>query len=551
VEPVLSPLVLALALIGAVIVIASLLSGLVERSGIPQVVIFLALGAVAGPAGIGALDVPLGSPLLQAVATLSLALILFTDALGIDRRELRVHGRLALVLLGPGTLLSAALFAWLASWLLHLPAAAAAILGAALASTDPVLLRGFLRRPDLGPARPGLRLESGLNDVVLLPIVLIAMTALPHSATPFDTRVLARLGLDLFLLGPAAGVAVGLVGIATLDLVRRRLGVRRDYESLYSLGVCFAAYAAAESFHGSGFLAAFAAGLTIAAFDVELCDCFREYGETTAELALLLTFVLLGSSLIWTGVASADLRSLAFAALVLIGRPVVYSVALLGSHLDRRSRWRIAWFGPRGLSTLLLVLLPVFAGAPEGEALFRIACLVVLLSVVVHGGGLAWMGGAAAPAAQAAPLPLAPLQSVASSATTANAAPAAAASPAPQLEFGDASDEIRIDEVKALREVGAPVVLVDVRREAVWLESQEIVAGAVRIDPQQPADSARRLGLPQDAWIVLYCTCPNEETSGRAARDLKRRGYTRARALVGGMDAWRDAGLPMAAKAVS
>ncbi|HVN40307.1 MAG TPA: cation:proton antiporter [Myxococcota bacterium] len=547
-EPVLSPLVLALALVGAVIVIASLLSGLVERSGIPQVVIFLTLGAVAGPAGLGALDVPLGSPLLQAVATLSLALILFTDALGIDRRELRTHGRLALVLLGPGTLLSAALFAWLASWLLDLPAAAAAILGAALASTDPVLLRGFLRRPDLGPARPGLRLESGLNDVVLLPIVLVSMTLLPHSAIPFDGRVLARLSLDLFLLGPAAGVAVGLVGIATLDLVRRRLGVRRDYESLYSLGVCFAAYAAAESFHGSGFLAAFAAGLTISAFDVELCDCFREYGETTAELALLLTFVLLGSSLIWTGVASADLRSLAFAALVLLGRPVVYSVALLGSHLDRRSRWRIAWFGPRGLSTLLLVLLPVFAGAPEGEALFRVACLVVLLSVVVHGGGLVRMGGSTTPAAQPAPLPLAPLQSVALAAAPAAAAPVSAAN---HLEFGDASDEIRIDEVKALREVGAPVVLADVRREAVWLESQEIVDGAVRIDPRQPADSARRLGLPQDAWIVLYCTCPNEETSGRAARDLNRRGYTRARALVGGMEAWRDAGLPMAAKAAS
>jgi NhaP-type Na+/H+ or K+/H+ antiporter/rhodanese-related sulfurtransferase len=552
-EPVLSPLVLALALIGAVIVIASLLSGLVERSGIPQVVIFLALGAVAGPAGLGALDVPLGSPLLQAVATLSLALILFTDALGIDRRELRTHGRLGLVLLGPGTLLSAALFAGLAIWLLHLPGAAAAILGAALASTDPVLLRGFLRRPDLGPARPGLRLESGLNDVVLLPIVLVAMTLLPQSPTPFDGRVAARLGLDLFLLGPAAGVAVGLVGIATLDLVRRRLGVRRDYESLYSLGVCFAAYAAAESFHGSGFLAAFAAGLTISAFDVELCDCFREYGETTAELALLLTFVLLGSSLIWTGVASADLRSLAFAALVLIGRPVVYSVALLGSHLDRRSRWQIAWYGPRGLSTLLLVLLPVFAGAPEGESLFRVACLVVLLSVVVHGGGLVWMGRSATPAAQPAPLPLAPLQSLAGSATAATVA-AATTAPAPQaahLEFADASDEIRIDEVKALREVGAPVVLADVRREAVWLESQEMVADAVRIDPQQPADSARRLGLPQDAWIVLYCTCPNEETSGRAARDLKRRGYTRARALVGGMDAWRDAGLPMGEKAAS
>src|SRR5262249_36797874 len=154
---------------------------------------------------------------------------------------------------------------------------------------------------------------------------------------------------------------------------RRRLGVRRDYESLYSLGICFAAYAAAESLHGSGFLAAFAAGLTIPAFDVELCDCFREYGETTARPALLLTLVLLRRSLIWTGVESADLRSLAFAVLVLVGRPVVYSIALARTGLDRRSRWLMAWFGPRGLSTLLLVLLPIFAGAAEAEALFRVA----------------------------------------------------------------------------------------------------------------------------------------------------------------------------------
>ena len=94
---------------------------------------------------------------------------------------------------------------------------------------------------------------------------------------------------------------VGLIGVAALDLVRKRLGVRRDYESLYSLGVAFTAFAAAETVHGSGFLAAFAAGITIAALDVELCDCFVEYGAVTAEMLLLFTFVLLGTSLIWTG----------------------------------------------------------------------------------------------------------------------------------------------------------------------------------------------------------------------------------------------------------
>ena len=170
------PFLATLSLIGVVIIVAALLSGLIERSGVPQVGVLLALGAVLGPYGLGLIDTRLDSPVLRAVSTLSLALVLFTDALSLDLAEIRRHVRLTLLVLGPGTLLSAVLVALMAGFLLGLPWPAAAVLGAALASTDPVLLRGLLRRHDLpGTARLALRLESGLNDVVLLPIVLVAM----------------------------------------------------------------------------------------------------------------------------------------------------------------------------------------------------------------------------------------------------------------------------------------------------------------------------------------------------------------------------------------
>ncbi len=381
------PFLTTLALVGVVIVISALLSGLIERSGAPQVAVLLGLGAVLGPYGLGLIDTRLDSPVLRAVAILSLALVLFTDALSLSIKEIRRQLRLTLLIVGPGTLLSAALITLAARGILGLSWPAAAILGAALASTDPVLLRGLLRRPDLpGEARLALRLESGLNDVVLLPIVLVAMVFLAQGGATETSW--SRMGLQLFLLGPGAGVAVGLLGVATLDLVRRRLGVRRDYESLYSLGLCFAAYAAAESLHGSGFLAAFAAGMTISILDVELCDCFKEYGETTAEMALLLTFVLLGNSLIWTGITVADGRVFLFAVVALLIRPLVVLVSLKPVCLDRRSLALIAWFGPRGLSSLLIVLLPVFAGMPGSPRLFSLCCLVVLLSVLIHGGSL-------------------------------------------------------------------------------------------------------------------------------------------------------------------
>ena len=377
---------ITLAVIGVVIMVSALLSGLIERSGLPQVAVFLGLGAVLGPLGLGVLNLSLDSAALRVVATLSLALVLFTDAVSLNIAEVKRRATLALRLLGPGTLLSAALIGLAGWWLLDLSVAGAAILGAALASSDPVLLRGVLRRRDIpADARQALQLESGLNDVVLLPVVLIAMVFL-NQESPLGGAGFAKFGLNLFILGPGAGVLIGLLGVAALDLMRKRLGVRRDYESLYSLGVAFTAFAAAEAVHASGFIAAFAAGMTIAALDVELCDCFVEYGEVTAEMLLLFTFVLLGSSLIWSGLTVINGPTLLFTAIAVLIRTPVYLLSLLGSNVDMRGRLLIAWFGPRGLSSLLLILLPVFAGLPGSSHLFAVCSLVVLVSVVLHGG---------------------------------------------------------------------------------------------------------------------------------------------------------------------
>src|ERR1044072_4769294 len=377
-------LVAGLALIGIVIIVSALLSGLVERSGLPWVAVFIGIGAALGPFGLGVFNMTLESPILRVVATLSLTLVLFTDAVTLNTAEVKRHSGLAFRMLGPGTILCAALTAVAAWWLLGISPPFATILGAALASTDPVLLRGLLRRRDISPtARQALQLESGLNDVVLLPIVVIAIALTgPHD---FGSGNLAKMGFGLFILGPGAGIAIGLIAVSALDLLRKRVGIRRDYESLYSLGVAFTAYAAAEAVHGSGFLAAFAAGITIAALDVELCDCFVEYGGVTAEMLLLFTFVIFGSSLIWTGFQGLDMRTVIFAAFAILIRVPVYLISLIGSNMDMRGRMAIAWYGPSGLSSLLLILLPVFAGIAGSDQLFRISALIVMISIIIHG----------------------------------------------------------------------------------------------------------------------------------------------------------------------
>lgn len=462
-----------------VIIAAALVSGFVDRFRVPPVAVFLALGAMLGPYGLGLLDFVLTSPLLEGIATIGLVLVLFTDAIAVDLREVRTHARLAFLLLGPGTVVNAALGA-LAAWgLLGLSPPLAVMLGAAVASTDPVMMRGLLRSETVpAAARQALKLESGLNDLFLLPIVLLAI-ALAGGSGPATS--MGGRAVGLLVLGPGAGVLVGFLGVALLEAVRKRTGVRRDYESIYALGLAFAAFAAAEAVHGSGFLAAFAAGLTVAAFDAELCDCFVDYGQATAELFLLFTFVAFGASLVWTGLQGITWRTLLFAAVALFGRSLVLAPALWREPLDARSRRLIVWYGPKGLSTLLLVLLPVFAGVPGARGLFPVAALVVLLSVVLHGGALMFGGRKAVDAGPG------------------TRAGAATVAPTP------ARERITLDELKQLQARGERVVLLDVRKEGAWRESSVKARGAIRLPPDNARTRAAELALPRHDWLVAYC----------------------------------------------
>lgn len=478
----------ALALIGIVILVASLLSGLVERTGLPQVAIFLLLGAVLGPAGLNLVNLNLESPTLQWIATLALVLVLFTDAIAMDFSEIRRPHRLLAIILGPATLIPAALIA-LAAWLLlGLAPLHATILGAALASTDPVMLRSMVRRSSLPTrVREALRLEGGINDVVLLPMIVLSIIALRAQGGGEPPELASHL-LGLFVLGPALGALVGYVAITLLEVVRKRVSVRRDYESLYALGVAFTAYAAAESVGGSGFLAAFAAGVVIARLDVELCDCFLDYGQATAEMFLLFTFVAFGAWLIWSGVTVADARTLGFAVVALMMRSLVLLPVLPPDVMDRRTRLIVAWLGgPRGLSSLLLILLPVFAGVEGSEQLFAITTLVVLLSVFIHGTGIALF-------LRKTEGPILDLSAVTDAPVTTQ----------PDPDTG-VPERITLDEVRRLREAGKPVILADVRTgrsyEADNLEAQ----GAVRLPPDEAVRKARELGLTHHATVVLYC----------------------------------------------
>lgn len=270
-----------------------------------------------------------------------------------------------------------------------------------------------------------------------------------------------------------------------------------------------------------------------------------EYGETSAEMALLFTFVLFGSSLIWNGLTIINGPTLLFAVTVLLIRPAVFLVSLAGTSLDYRSRLLIAWFGPRGLSSLLLVLLPVFAGVAGSAELFSLCCLVVLLSIALHGGSLMLLKRTVSPST-ALPTGVPTLVTVAHGAAGITASnPSSIASTFTAASIS--ADKMTVAELRELQQSGARVIPLDVRTERSYGASAWELDGAVRLSPDNAVKGAKELGLPRDAWLAAFCACPNEETSGRVAQEFRQAGWPRARALIGGWQALEDGGFSLRA----
>src|SRR5438105_1043928 len=161
-------------LLGSVLILSALAAGLVERAPISFPILFVALGFALGPHGVGLLAMTPQDGLLSVIATLTLSLILFLDAVNLERSQQRRDLFLPLLSLGPGTILVIAITAAAALLLFHVPVPLALLLGAILASTDPVVLRDVVRdRRIPAPVRRMLTIEAGANDVVVLPIVLV------------------------------------------------------------------------------------------------------------------------------------------------------------------------------------------------------------------------------------------------------------------------------------------------------------------------------------------------------------------------------------------
>ena len=483
-------LLTAFGLVAIVLTVSALASGVVERAPISFPIIFLGIGLLLGERGLGVIQAGPHDRTLEVVGIFTLSLVLFLDAVKLQIDELGKQWTVPVLILGPGTLLIIGLVAVVAALLLALPPVLALLIGAMLASTDPVVLRDVVRDERLPRSiRQALKLEAGMNDIIVLPIILV-LIAVAQARVGGVAEWMGFLA-QLLLLGPLVGFAVGGAGSWLVGRVDARLPISREYQALYGIGLVLAAYAAGTAVGGDGFLTAFAAGLAVVVLNQELCDCFLDFGEVTAEMAMLLAFVLFGAVLSGLLPTVPPGPALLLAALaIFVIRPAMLMLVLIRTRLTGRARAFISWFGPRGLNSLLLALLAVQAGVPNAEFILAIVGVVVLVSVVLHGASAtplaAWYGRQMAKETMAEER----------ESTVAGLF---------QSGQGDLDVPRLTPEELAERLAGPdPPIVLDVRSRSSYERDPVRLPGSLRVLPDRVIEWAA--GRPRDQLVVTYCT---------------------------------------------
>lgn len=362
-----------------VLLAAVLVSALAKRTILSTAVLFLVAGFVLGPDTTGVLDVRADSPIVAILAELALFAVLFTDGMRVGWADLRSAWQLPGRALGWGLPLTLVVTAVAAHYVVGLGWAEALLIGAILAPTDPVFASALVGN-DKVPARLRhlLNVESGVNDGLALPFVIVFLAVAAGSA---DLH-LGELALEVSL-----GLVVGVViPVAAILLERTRFfAASTAYEPLNGLAIGLLVLAVAQATHANLFLAAFAAGITVATFGPRQRAAFEHFGENIAELFKLAALLVFGALISWDFLAEISWQGWVFAVLaIFVARPVALWVSFLRSGLAVREQAAAMWFGPKGFASVVYGLLVLESGIAAANEVFHLVALTIVISIVLH-----------------------------------------------------------------------------------------------------------------------------------------------------------------------
>jgi NhaP-type Na+/H+ or K+/H+ antiporter len=261
--------------------------------------------------------------------------------------------------------------------------AEAFLLGAVLTPTDPVVTSSVVSNPGVpASVRHTLNLESGLNDGLALPFVLFFVIL----AEPDGDA--ARSGLELAgeaFVGAAIGAGLGAAAGWLVDRLPSGSMAER-YEGVYALGVALLSFGLAEATFGNGLIAAFVAGIVLAVSRPEIPEAFVGFNESVSSTLQVMVFVLFGALIVTTEFNASIPALVAFiAVMLLVARPGAVLISFLGTRIPRSEQLFMAWFGPKGVASMLFALLAAESTAPHHSLVFDVASFVILASITAHG----------------------------------------------------------------------------------------------------------------------------------------------------------------------
>lgn len=377
-------------ILGAVLIFCyGLVSRLAERSPITAPMVFVAIGIIVSPLVTGLLSIRIDAGIVKIIASVTLVLILFVDASTISVpsliRERRLPMRLLLIGLPLtmlfGTLAGFIIFQNMGFWVVLL-------IALILSPTDAALGQAVVTNPSIPERiRRAINVESGLNDGMSLPPILVCIAALSETGMAHGTDYWINFMLKQLILGPVAGIFVGWFGGLLVDWASRKEWMNETYQRLSSASLAVIAYASAEAMHGNGFMAAFFSGLALGTRTHIVRERIQEFAEAEGQQLALFIFLILGLVMVPLALPYWDIRACIYAILSLtVIRMIPVAISLIGSKLNRASVNFIGWFGPRGIASILYLIIVVGQIGKTGyEYMLSVIVLTVLISVFIHG----------------------------------------------------------------------------------------------------------------------------------------------------------------------
>jgi NhaP-type Na+/H+ or K+/H+ antiporter len=379
-----------IALVSGGLLVFALSSGRLQGTVITPPLVFIVFGYLIGQGVLGIAKVDPGHGAIHLVAEMTLILVLFSDAARIDLTQLRRDHNLPLRMLVVGLPLTIAAGAWAALVLFpELDSWEAVLLAALLAPTDAALGQSVVSAKTVPVRiRQAINVESGLNDGIALPAVLFfAALASAQQESAREASQWVSFAAFQVTLGPAAGALVGFAGARCLDEAAQRGWANTEFQGIGILSLAVFAYAVAELIGGNGFIAAFIGGMVLGATLRHPCTFLFEFMEAEGQLLMLITFLVFGAALLPEGLEHVTATTVLYSALSLtVVRMLPVAIALTGTGLRWRSVLFLGWFGPRGLASILFVLLILEqVELVHRTELLSITVLTVGLSALLHG----------------------------------------------------------------------------------------------------------------------------------------------------------------------